>query len=220
MEVLWPGVDPARSAHALQVVLSDLRSALGNGSGTNGGRPFVCRTGDDYSLDVGAAGWVDAEAFEAEYDAGRRADAAGDADGTLRHLLVAESLYVGDFLADERFADWAEARRERMRDQYVDVLQRLLRHYEHAGQVNVAADYARKALASDPYLEPCYPAAPLARQPRTRRCGAPLPPGGTRERPLERQAVPRAVGYASVPSPPRLSTIRRSFSRARLKARV
>src|SRR5262245_45386574 len=53
MELLWPGTDPRKSAHSLQVVLSDLRKALGLGDGRGQGRSFVCRTGDSYSLDVG-----------------------------------------------------------------------------------------------------------------------------------------------------------------------
>jgi len=68
----------------------------------------------------------------------------------------AESIYAGDFLAEEQFSDWAAARRERVRDRYVDVLLHLLRHHEAAGRLQVAAEYAKKALATDPYIEPCY----------------------------------------------------------------
>lgn len=156
MELLWPGGDPGRSAHALQVVLSDLRATLGAARSRREGRTFICRAGDSYSLDVGQAGWVDAEAFEAGCEAGRRAETAGDSEAAMRYFVAAESLYGGDFLVEEQFSDWAAARRERLRDQYVDVLLRLLRHHEAAGRVHVATEYAKKALAADPYLEPCY----------------------------------------------------------------
>jgi LuxR family maltose regulon positive regulatory protein len=156
MELLWPGADAQRSAHGLQVVLSDLRGVLANGGSTQEGRIFVCRIGDVYSLDVGRAGWVDAEAFEAGCEAGRRAEAAGDREAAIRYLVAAESLYAGDFLVEEQFSDWAAARRERLRDQYLDVLLRLLRHHEAAGRSDMAVEYAKKALAADPYLEPCY----------------------------------------------------------------
>jgi LuxR family maltose regulon positive regulatory protein len=156
IELLWPGADPVHSNHALQVALSDLRAVLGNGSGRRGGRPFLCRSGDAYSLDVGPSGWIDAEAFEAECEAGRRAAQAGEVAEAVAHLRVAESLYGGDFLADEVFSDWAAARRERHRDEYLGVLAYLLRHHEREGRVEAAADYARKALDADPYLEPFY----------------------------------------------------------------
>src|SRR5262249_22189359 len=103
MELLWPGTDPGRSARSLQVALSDLRSGLGERRTAGSRRAFIQRTGDYYSLDVGQGGWVDIEAFEASCEAGRRANALGDADTAARHYAAAESTYAGDFLADEQF---------------------------------------------------------------------------------------------------------------------
>ena len=156
MELLWPGTDPDRSAHSLQVALSDLRAGLGERRSARHRGAFIQRIGDRYSLDVGHGGWIDIEAFGAACEAGRRADAAGDAATAARHYTEAESLYAGDFLADEQFSDWAAARRERVRDEYVDALLHLLRHHEGAGRLHVAAEYARKALTTDPYIEACY----------------------------------------------------------------
>jgi DNA-binding SARP family transcriptional activator len=142
IELLWPNADPARGTHMLQVVLSDLRAALGNGASRREGRAFIRRVGEHYSLDVGPAGWVDAEAF--------------DRLAAIQHLQAADTLYAGEFLAEERFADWAEVRRERYRDQYVDTLQRLIRLFDYNGQLEIAVAYSKKLLAADPYLEPVY----------------------------------------------------------------
>jgi DNA-binding SARP family transcriptional activator len=156
IEVLWKNADPGRGLHSLQVALSDLRAALANGGSRRDGRAFVCRLGEHYTLDVGPTGWVDAEAFEAECEAGRQADIAGDAEGALCHLEAADRLYAGDFLAEERFADWAAARRERLSEQYLDALQRLMRLHESAGRVEMAASTAKKLLSADPFNEACY----------------------------------------------------------------
>ena len=156
IEVLWKNADPDRGLHSLQVVLSDLRATLANGGPRRDGRAFVCRVGEHYSLDVGPTGWVDAETFEAECEAGRQADIGGDAEGALCHLEAADQLYAGDFLAEERFADWAAARRERLSEQHLDALQRLMRLHESAGRLEMAATTAKKLLSADPFNEACY----------------------------------------------------------------
>jgi DNA-binding SARP family transcriptional activator len=155
IDLLWPSAEPTRGAHALQVAMSDLRATLTGRAARPRSRSYVVRMGELYSLDVGEAGWVDAEAFEASCAAGRRAEAAGDREA-VAHLLAAEALYGGDFLSEERYAEWAVARRERLRDDYLDVLLRLERHHELAGDIEAAARFAKKVLAVDPYLEPCY----------------------------------------------------------------
>jgi LuxR family maltose regulon positive regulatory protein len=156
IETLWPGVGPDRGAHSLQVVLSDLRRALTGGVARRDGRALVHRLGEHYCLDVGATGWVDAETFEAEYELGRQAHLRGDRERATVHLESSASLWIGDYLAEERFADWAEPRRQRIRDRYVDTLQRLVRLYEASGQLENAVATAKKLLTVDPYLEPYY----------------------------------------------------------------
>jgi DNA-binding SARP family transcriptional activator len=147
IELLWPGAEAGRGAHALQVALSDVRAALGG---------HVRRLGDLYGLDLGPGGSVDAETFARECEDGRAADLAGDRNAASRHFAAAESLYAGDFLAEEPFAEWAAARRERLRDDYVDILLRMVRLDEAAGRLDAAARRAKQAVATDPYLEPCY----------------------------------------------------------------
>jgi DNA-binding SARP family transcriptional activator len=149
IDLLWPDAEPNRGAHALQVTLSDLRRTLGGGD-------HLRRVGPLYGLELGEAGVVDVELFEEECERARLRAEAGETDATLTHLLAAQGLYRGEFLAEEPFADWAVARRERLRDDYVDVLLRLERHYEAAGGMELAARYAKQVLAVDPYLEPCY----------------------------------------------------------------
>ncbi len=156
IEILWPGVGPERGSHSLQVVLSDLRRALTGGVACHDGRALVRRLGEHYALEVGPSGWVDAETLEVEHEAGRQADLRGDRDAAIAHLEAGEALWGGDFLAEERFAEWAEPRRHRFRDRYVDTLQRLVRLYENTGRLENAAGAAKKLLTVDPYLEPYY----------------------------------------------------------------
>lgn len=155
-EVLCPGGDADRTLRTLHVVISGLRAMLANGGPRREAHAFVRRVGEYYGLDVGPAGWVDVDAFEAQYDLGRSAEAAGDAQGALRHFEAADALYGGDFLVEERFADWAEALRDRLRGQYADALQRMVRLFDARGEVELAATHAQRLLSVDPYVESSY----------------------------------------------------------------
>jgi DNA-binding SARP family transcriptional activator len=156
MDLLWPHTPPARALHALQVSLSDLRATLTVGAPRALGRYYVARVGDLYRLEIGQGGSVDAEDFERAAARGRAADAAGDTEAALRHLTAADTLYGGDFLADEPYAEWAIARRERLREDHIDVLSRLGRLHEDAARLEIAVRYSKRILQIDPYLEPSY----------------------------------------------------------------
>jgi DNA-binding SARP family transcriptional activator len=140
----------------LQVALSDLRSVLAGGGARQEARSFIHRSGEHYSLDVGPTGFIDAEAFEVECEAGRAADVAGDRERARAHLHAAEQLYVGDFLAEEHFMDWAETRRERLRDLYITSMQRLVCLYEAESRLDLVVTLTKRLLAVDPYLESYY----------------------------------------------------------------
>ena len=58
--------------------------------------------------------WIDADEFESEVDSGLAALAHGARAAAEEHFETALSLYRGDFLADEPYADWAQLERERL----------------------------------------------------------------------------------------------------------
>jgi DNA-binding SARP family transcriptional activator len=58
--------------------------------------------------------WVDADEFEAQVSSGLAAFGRGERASAREHFETALSLYRGDFLEDEPYAEWALTERERL----------------------------------------------------------------------------------------------------------
>ena len=86
---------------------------------------------------------MDVDAFEAA-----AAAAAGARDPAAYRAALA--LYAGDLLPEDRYADWAAARRERLRGVYLGLLGRLARLHETRGEYLQAAEVLRRALDAEP----------------------------------------------------------------------
>lgn len=75
---------------------------------------FIVARQGGYALDL-ARVRVDTDEFEAEIEAGRRAYEQGKLDLATQRTAHALELYRGDFLADEPYAEWVLAERDRLR---------------------------------------------------------------------------------------------------------
>lgn len=110
IETLWPRLEPGAGAANLHKAAHYARAALGTSDA------LVLR-GGSASLAPGENLVVDATEFE------RAADAALAA-GNTSACRSAASLYAGELLPDDRYADWAAPIRERLRDRYLSLLRR------------------------------------------------------------------------------------------------
>ncbi len=70
-------------------------------------------------------------------------------------LRDAVALYRGDLLPD-CYDDWARPERERLRDAFIEALERLIALLESEGDYRVAISYAQRLLRHDPLLETAY----------------------------------------------------------------
>jgi DNA-binding SARP family transcriptional activator len=96
---------------------------------------------------------VDVERFLEEADAGLAAARAGRTDEALARLQAAETIYRGDFLADDPYQDWAGGMREEARNLYIAVGHQLARLAGERSDHATAAMLLRRVLAHDPYDE-------------------------------------------------------------------
>ena len=112
-DALWGDRLPAHPENSLQVVVSRLRRAIGDGA--------VARAANGYRL-AAPAGAVDAERFEALARAGREAIARGEHADARAQLADALALWHGAALQDVRDEPFASAEAARLDDLRLDCL--------------------------------------------------------------------------------------------------
>ena len=130
VEVFWPGT--GASASNVRQAIHTLRERLEPARRGHGHSTFIVARKGGYEIDT-ANVWIDADEFEAVAGAGFAAIVRGDREAAERDLLRALKMHRGDFLAEERYAEWAVAERDRLRDVTGRVLRELtdIRLEEH-----------------------------------------------------------------------------------------
>ena len=122
-EILWPGAGRG-GTNTVRHFVHALRGQLEPERPPRTPSSFVVLIGGGYRLDPRTV-HVDADEFDREAELGFEASGAGELEVAERHLDRAARLYGGDFLADEPYAEWALAERNRMREMMADVLREL-----------------------------------------------------------------------------------------------
>jgi DNA-binding SARP family transcriptional activator len=145
-EAIWPHVGSS-APNTVRYFVHALRDRLEPERARQAPSAFVeCRRGG-YALRRESV-WIDADAFE---HAARQGLAALGADraNARHHLERAAALYRDDFLADEPYADWAFAERERLRALAHGVLQALAEL--HGDQPAATAGYLERLAELEPF---------------------------------------------------------------------
>ena len=149
---LWPDEDLARASNRLSVALSTIRKILD----PDGSRPD-CIISDRDSVRINReAVAIDVEQFLETAAEGRRLLATGSRDRGLALLRSAEDRYVGEFLEEEPYADWAVSLREEARAEYLVVAETLARAATEDGDHDGASRRYLRMLERDPYSEPAH----------------------------------------------------------------
>jgi DNA-binding SARP family transcriptional activator len=109
---------------------------------------FVVSRRGGYTLN-GERVWIDVDEFEQEVRRGRAALAGGDRALASERFEHAVELYRDDFLADEPYAEWAFAERERLRGLAADTLRSLSALCEH--EPYRSACYLERLVGMEPF---------------------------------------------------------------------
>lgn len=149
MEWLWPEADVERGWERLKVTISFLRAKLRAGGAMDG---TVETVGQSYLLRRDAV-WIDSDVFGTLVAAGRDLLKAGDRNQARDRFEEAQSLYRGDYLDDEPYAEWCAEERVRLREIYLELLAGLAKCYTEDGLFLQAAQVCRTALTNDPCRE-------------------------------------------------------------------
>jgi DNA-binding SARP family transcriptional activator len=147
-EAFWPAGANA-ALRNVRYFVHVVRNALEPGRTRRGPSSFVVAEHGGYRLDTTRID-IDADRFESLVTAGLAAAATGH-PGAPASLRSAAELYVGDFLADDPYADWALAERDRLRGLADEALRTLAGLEAATGRLDGAAAYLRRLAEMDPY---------------------------------------------------------------------
>jgi predicted ATPase/DNA-binding SARP family transcriptional activator len=135
-EWLWPEADPAVAARKLHAAAHAVRALLGTAMAVMVRGEVVALCPPDGPV------WLDASAFAAAADAALARE-------DLRACKAALTLYGGEYLPDDPYAEWALGPRERLRDRYLALCLHLAGLCADHGDVAGAEQQLRAILATD-----------------------------------------------------------------------
>jgi ATP/maltotriose-dependent transcriptional regulator MalT/DNA-binding SARP family transcriptional activator len=150
-ELLWSGEEAASLANRLSVALSTVRTVL-DPERRSGPDEYIAADGDTVSVRTDRL-TCDLETFHASARGGHDLRRGGDREAARDLLEIAEQTYVGEFLEDEPYADWATTTREAGRSEYVAVARALASLATESGDHDTAVRYTLRLLERDPFEE-------------------------------------------------------------------
>ncbi|MFQ5796066.1 MAG: BTAD domain-containing putative transcriptional regulator, partial [Candidatus Bipolaricaulia bacterium] len=99
---------------------------------------------------------VDSEVFKTHLNQARDLESNNQFEQAIQEYEQAVALYQGEFLADDRYEDWAIPHTERWQQTYLDTLSQLAECHARLGQYRRAIARCNKILEIEPYREPTY----------------------------------------------------------------
>ncbi len=152
VEFLWPEADPRAGANRLYVLVHALRRIVEPAQGGHHWR-YICNDGDHYYFNAEAPYRLDIKEFQEHVNLGRRSERNGNMAAGIDAYEKVVSLYRGDLLEEEPYAEWCWGEREHLREEYLDVLRKLAAFYLEQGLTEKGVELYRLALRSDPLRE-------------------------------------------------------------------
>jgi DNA-binding SARP family transcriptional activator len=149
IECLWPEAPEGRGRERLKVTVCSLRREL-RIAGVN---EEIIGTADEAYFLLPEAVRLDIEALDDLVREGNGLARRGRTDDALRCYREARDLYRGDYLEEDLYADWCAAERERLREVYLQTLEKMATLYAENGDLDQAVQACRNALAWEPCRE-------------------------------------------------------------------
>ncbi len=97
--------------------------------------------------------WIDCFEFERLVQEGQTLQQLGKRDEAMAQYGIAETLYQGEFLADDRYETWTNPHKEHYRTLYLQVADALGEYSLANREFTAALALTQKALAQDSYYE-------------------------------------------------------------------
>jgi DNA-binding SARP family transcriptional activator len=148
-EALWP-FSGRQALSSVRHFIHGLRDKLEPGRSGRGGSNFIVTVRGGYAINRRYVK-IDADLFTEAVTDGLSAADRGEADVATELLELAMSLYRGDLLEDEPYAEWAMAERDRLRAMATDSLRTLARLGHAKGDLATAVKHLDRLAEFEPY---------------------------------------------------------------------
>jgi DNA-binding SARP family transcriptional activator/ActR/RegA family two-component response regulator len=155
IEWLWPESDPESGRKKLLPLLSNARHTLEPDIEPRDSN-FILRSSSGYYFDLSGDVTWDVLDFQRLAREGMAQQRAGEMGGAITSYEAARDLYIGDFMAEDRYAAWAIPQRQALQNEYRDLLANLAEAYAVLGRYADAIHAGQAALEVDPLLENVY----------------------------------------------------------------
>lgn len=149
LEWLWPDIEPESGDRNLRVAVSQLREALEPDLPRSAYSQYILTTDSGYAWNQRAEYWLDVDEFQHLADS--MVLVALDELGVeiTSQLKQTIRLYRGEYLEEDRYADWATAERDQLSELFLTLLGRLAGIYLKHRQYAEAAATCSQILAID-----------------------------------------------------------------------
>ena len=149
-EALWPGAAQPWSNASVRHQVHVLREKLEPERDADRPSRFIVTRRGGYMLERERT-WIDADEFEDEARTGLTLFVQGEGASAMAPLERALSLYQGDFLSEDPYADWALEERDRLRELAGRELRAIVSLKRSAGDLDAATEYARRLAEMEPF---------------------------------------------------------------------
>jgi DNA-binding SARP family transcriptional activator len=146
MDLFWPEIEPEAARRNLHQAIYALRQTLK----TDGvGFQHILFENDGYKINPALKIWIDFDEFEQRVKIGQELEQRQALDQAMAQFGVAESMYSGDFMAEDPYEDWPQARRQNLWQTYLSVAYRLADYYLTQDQYVAAIVLNQRVLMMD-----------------------------------------------------------------------
>ena len=150
MESFWADAEPEAARNNLHVAVYGVRRSFEDDGCS---RSHVVFDSDCYALDPDIVVTTDVQEFDATAVTSSRLAAHGDLDGSAAAARRAVSLYGGDFIEHDPYAEWALPERRRLHRRLCDLLDELGQQELETGDVGSCIASTLRLVDLEPYHE-------------------------------------------------------------------
>jgi DNA-binding SARP family transcriptional activator/Tfp pilus assembly protein PilF len=153
VEYVFDREDPGKALRNLHSRVSELRRVLEPRISRGSDSRYIVRRGEGYFFSTASQARIDTLEFENGIREALAAAEEKDWMAAIDRFEATLALYRDDFLAEDRYEEWIEPFRSRLRGMYLDSLARLAGACERQGRHRQAISCYQRLLQVEPYRE-------------------------------------------------------------------